>query len=145
LVGTSLLDINVLLASVDQDHVDHRRVHSWLEQQGSKSWATCPLTQAGFVRIISTPGFHPNRVSVAEALQMLADITKRPGHHFWPINIGLSEAVQPFEEKLFGHRQVTDAYLLGLAIGNKGRLVTLDRGVAALAGHEFAQHAILLT
>ena len=145
MVATSLLDINVLLASVDRDHVAYRKVHLWLDQLEGKPWATCPLTQAGFVRIISRPGFHPNPMSLSEALQMLADITRRPGHHFWSIDITFAEAVQPFEDRVIGHRQVTDAYLLGLAIRNKGRLVTLDRGIEALAGREFVQQVILLT
>ena len=140
----SLLDINVLLASVDQDHVAYRKVHSWLRESGNKPWATCALTQSGFVRIISTPSFHPNPVSVAEALQLLADITRRPGHRFWPMDITLAEAVQPLQDRLFGHRQVSDAYLLGLAIRNKGHLVTLDRGIPALAGHGFAGHVTVL-
>jgi uncharacterized protein len=144
LVATSLLDINVLLASVDQDHVAYRKVHSWLDQLDSKPWATCPLTQAGFVRIISRQGFHPNAMSVDEAFQMLADITLRPGHRFWPLDITLAEAVQPFQDRLVGHRQVTDAYLLGLAIRNKGHLITLDRGVSALAGNEFAKYVTVL-
>ena len=139
-----LLDVNILVASVDEGHVAYRKVHAWLNQQGNKPWATCPLTQAGFVRIISTPGFHPNRVTLAEALRMIADIARRPGHRFWPMDITLAEAVHPFHERLYGHRQVTDAYLLGLAIKNKGRLVTLDRGVEALAGSEFARYLTVL-
>ena len=75
---------------------------------------------------------------------MIADIARRPGHRFWPMDITLAEAVHPFHERLYGHRQVTDAYLLGLAIKNKGRLVTLDRGVEALAGSEFARYLTVL-
>lgn len=140
----SLLDVNVLIASVYEWHVARKQVYAWWQESSAKPWATCPLTQAGFVRIISTPSFHPKRVSVAEAFELLAELTRRPGHRFWPGDITLAEAVQPFEDKLFGHRQVTDAYLLGLAIRNKGRLVTLDRGMEALAGSEFAHHVLLL-
>lgn len=140
----SLLDVNVLIASVDEGHVAHKRVHAWLHESASEPWATCPLTQAGFVRIISKPGFHQHPVSVAEALALLGDITQRPGHRFWPIDISLAEAVQPLQERLYGHRQLTDAYLLGLAIKNKGRLVTLDKGIAALAGNEFAHQVMVL-
>jgi uncharacterized protein len=143
-VNASLFDVNVLLASVDQDHMAYRKVHSWLDEVGGKPWATCPLTQAGFVRIISTPSFHPKRVSVAEAFELLVELTQRPGHRFWPLDITLAEAVERFEGRLFGHRQVTDAYLLGLAVRNKGRLVTLDRGIEALAGSEFAHHVLVL-
>lgn len=145
MVATSLLDVNMLLASVDRDHVAYRKVHSWLDEMGGSPWATCPLTQAGFVRIVSNRGFHSYDATLAEAFQMLADICRQPGHRFWPLDITLAEAVQPFQEKLVGHRQVTDAYLLGLAIRHKGRLVTLDRGIAALAGDEFARYVTLLS
>lgn len=140
----SLFDVNVLIASADERHAAHKSVHLWLNETAGKPWATCPLTQAAFVRIISQPHFHERPVSVREACELLAAITQRPGHRFWPMDIDLVEAVAPIQEKLFGHRQITDAYLLGLAIQNKGRLVTLDRGIETLAGREFAQHLTVL-
>jgi len=75
---------------------------------------------------------------------MMDLLSQRPGHRFWPMDSTLTEAVQPFRERLFGHRQVTDAYLLGLAIKNKGRLVTLDRGIETLAGKDYRQHVTVL-
>lgn len=140
----SLFDVNVLIASTDEGHAAYKRVHAWLGETAGKPWATCPLTQAGFVRIISRPHFHERPISVREACELLAAIAQRPGHHFWPMDITLAEAVRPFEERLFGHRQITDVYLLGLAIRNKGRLVTLDRAIEAMAGREFAQHLTVL-
>ncbi len=140
----TLLDVNVLVASVYEWHVAHGLVHAWWKESEGKPWATCPLTQAGLVRIISNPGFPPDPVNVAEALQLLTDITHRPGHSFWPMDISFAEAVQPFRDRLFGHRQVTDAYLLGLAIRNKGKLATLDRAIRAMAGREFAQYVTVL-
>ncbi len=141
---TSLLDVNVLIASVYEWHVAHKTMYAWWQESAGKPWATCPLTEAGFVRIISNLNFHPHWVEVAEALKLLADITQRPSHRFWPMDISFAEAVQPFQERLVGHQQVTDAYLLGLAIKNKGRLVTLDRSIEAMAGREFAQHLTVL-
>jgi toxin-antitoxin system PIN domain toxin len=143
-VSASLLDVNVLIASVDEGHVAYKTVHAWLRESAERHWATCPLTQAGFVRIISNRRFHEQAVTVAEAFELLAAITQRPGHRFWPIDITLAEAVQPLQERLFGHRQVTDAYLLGLAIRNKGRVVTLDRGIETLAGESYRQHVTVL-
>ena len=143
-MSVALVDINVLIASVDEGHVFYRTVHGWFRQLGSKPWATCPLVQAGFVRIISNPYFHEQPVTLGEALDILAGITQRPGHRFWPMDIGLAEAVHPFQERLFGHKQVADAYLLGLAIRNKGTLVTLDRGIAALAGEGFGRYVTVL-
>lgn len=139
-----LLDVNVLIASIDEGHVAYRRVHTWLHELGNKLWATCPLTEAGFVRIISNPSFHPEKTRFVDALALLANIMLRAGHRFWPMDISFAEAVHPFEERIVGHRQVTDAYLLGLAIKNKGRLVTLDSGIEALAGSEFAQYLTVL-
>lgn len=129
---------------MDEEHVAYERVQSWLTSPTGRHWATCPLTQAGFVRIVSNPSFHPQPLSVSEAFKLLTAMTGRPGHHFWPMDITLSEAVQPFREGLVGHRQVTDAYLLGLAIKNKGRLITLDRGIDVLAGGSYRQHVTVL-
>jgi len=143
-VSASLLDVNVLLASVDRDHVAYRKIHSWLDQHGTKAWATCPLTQAGFVRILSNRGFHAHPVNVDEACDLLSALTSRPDHHFWSMDMTLGEAVRPFRERLFGHRQITDAYLLGLAIKNKGQLVTLDGGIEALAGSEWRRYVSVL-
>ena len=142
--GGSLLDVNVLIASVDEGHVAYKAVHAWLHDSAGRHWATCPLTQAGFVRIISNLQFHEHPVTLAQAFQLLTTITQRPGHRFWPMDITLAEAVQPFQERLFGHRQVTDAYLLGLAIKNKGRIVTLDRGIEVLAGEAYRRHVTVL-
>lgn len=83
-------------------------------------------------------------MSVFEGSELLRGLTQRPGHRFWPIDITFAEAVQPFQERVFGHRQITDAYLLGLAIKHKGRLVTIDRGIQALAGPEFAKYLMVL-
>ncbi|MGC2108680.1 MAG: TA system VapC family ribonuclease toxin [Candidatus Korobacteraceae bacterium] len=139
-----MLDVNVLLASSDEGHVAYNRIHAWLHESAGEPWATCPLTQAGFVRIISNPSFHPRPVNVTEGLELLSAITQRPGHRFWAMDISLMEAVQPFQERLFGHRQLSDAYLLGLAIKNKGRLVTLNRGIRELAGSAFADRVLVL-
>jgi uncharacterized protein len=143
-VSASLLDVNVLIASAYEWHVGHDRAHAWWRQSGGQPWATCALTQAGFVRVIANRQFHEQRVSVAQAFELLKAMMERPGHHFWPIDITLPEAVQPFQKSLVGHRQVTDAYLLGLAIKNKGRLITLDRGIEVLAGESCRQHVTVL-
>ncbi len=141
---TSLLDVNVLIASAYEWHVAHKQARAWWHRSAAKPWSTCALTQAGFVRIISNPGFPPHPVSLAEALQLLTELTQRPGHRFWTIDASLEETVRPFVDRLFGHRQVTDAYLLGLAIRNKGQLVTLDKGFLALAGREFQDYVLVL-
>jgi len=139
-----LLDVSVLIGSADEKHVAYRKVHDWFLGLDGKPWATCAVTEAGFVRIASNPRFFQPRIDVWEAIELLARLTGQPGHRFWPMDVSFGEAVQPFQERLFGHQQVTDAYLLGLAIKNKGRLVTLDSGIEALAGREFAAYVTLL-
>ncbi len=139
-----LLDVNVLIALVRETHIGHAKVKPWFDGTGRKHWATCPVTESGFVRVASNRQLSIHPVDVSEALDMLTIMVRAPGHHFWPADIAFPEAVEPFKERLVGHRQVTDAYLLGLAIKNKGRLVTLDRGIEALAGSEFAQYVTML-
>ncbi len=142
-MSASLLDVNVLIALAYEWHVNHSLVQGWFRQSAA-AWATCPVTESGFVRIACNPGAIRQSVKTVEALRMLSTITVSPGYRFWPADISFAEAVQPFQERLVGHLQVTDAYLLGLAIKNKGRLVTLDSGIEALAGREFAQYVTLL-
>jgi predicted nucleic acid-binding protein len=108
------------------------------------NWATCPLTEASFLRIVSNPKFTDPAFDISEAMEMLRIVTALPGHRFWDMDVGFVEAVEPFIERLFGHQQVTDAYLLGMAMKKKGRLVTLDRAIKVLAGSEFRDHALLL-
>ena len=143
-MSAALLDVNVLVASVDEEHVAYRRVHAWLREAAGKTWATCALTQSGFVRIVSNPAFHRHAVRVTEALDMLRGITGRPGHRFWTMDVPFTDGLQPFQERLVGHQQITDAYLLGLAIKNRGHLVTLDRGIEALAGSKLAHYITVL-
>ncbi len=143
-MSPSLLDVDVLIALVREDHVAHRTVRRWFQRIGAKHWVTCPLTQASFVRIISNPKFSQPSLDVAEALEMLDIVTKLPGHRFWPMDIAFPDAVAPFAERLFGHQQVSDAYLLGMAIKKSGKLVTLDRAIHALAGSEFRDHVLVL-
>jgi toxin-antitoxin system PIN domain toxin len=127
-----LLDVNVLIALFWPDHESHERVLRWFVRNAIRGWATCPLTQAAFVRISSNPAFSAHAVSPPEALRLLRTNLKHPGHRFWRDEIGFGEAVDRFEERLVGHRQITDAYLLGLALFNKGKLVTLDESVMTL-------------
>jgi toxin-antitoxin system PIN domain toxin len=144
MVAPVLLDVNVLIALADEKHVAYSRVHNWFLGLAGRPWATCALTVAGFVRIASNPRFSQPRLETWEAIELLTRLTGWPGHRFWTIDITLGDAVQPFHERLVGHRQVTDAYLLGLVIKNNGHLVTLDRGFEALAGAEFGRYVTVL-
>lgn len=119
----SLLDVNVLLALFDEDHVHHDRARDWLVAHASDGWASCPLTENGFVRILSQPAY-PGSVSVATALGMLAGARRDPSHEFWPADLSLVDQVEA--SLVHGHRQVTDLYLTALAASRGGRFVTFD-------------------
>jgi uncharacterized protein len=139
-----LLDTNVLIALADESHTAHGKVRRWFRTTAELRWATCPLTEAGFVRVVCNPRYQEPAVDPDDARAMLGALTALPGHQFWPIDFGFEEAVAPFAERFFGHLQVTDVYLLALAIGKRGKLVTLDRGLTFLAGDEFAQSVVRL-
>lgn len=127
-----LLDVNVLIALFWPSHESHQTVVRWFARNSSKGWATCPFTQAAFVRISSNPAFSPLAVSPRDALNLLRANLSHPSHHFWRDEIGLNEAIRQFEPRLVGHQQIADAYLLGLALHRKGTLATLDRSTRAL-------------
>jgi toxin-antitoxin system PIN domain toxin len=126
-----LLDVNVLVAMAWPRHTAHAAVQAWLGREGHKGWASCPFTQAGFVRIISNPAFSRDALSPQQALALLRVNLEHPTHHFWPAALSVNDALARVA-KLVGHQQISDAYLLGLAIHNKARLATLDRSVASL-------------
>ncbi|PYT78526.1 MAG: VapC toxin family PIN domain ribonuclease [Acidobacteria bacterium] len=127
-----LLDVNVLIAVAWPAHLAHQRVQKWIARYATDGWATCPFTETAFVRILSNPVFSPNALTPVDALSLLRANLGHPAHRFWADDISFPRAVEPFAERLFGHQQVSDAYLLGLAIHRKGRLATLDRGVLTL-------------
>jgi uncharacterized protein len=130
--GEFLLDANVLIALAWPAHQDHARVQRWFTGHSRDRWATCPFTQAAFVRIISNPAFSPDALTPADALALLQEITAHPSHRFWGTEIDLAGAVARLGGRLEGHRQVTDAYLLGLVIYKNGRLATMDQALITL-------------
>jgi len=127
-----LLDVNVLIALMWPTHEGHKQVRPWFHRNSGEGWATCPFTQAAFVRIVSNPAFFPDAVDPQEAVNILEVNLKDPRHRFWTDDVSFLKAVQPFSKRLVGHKQVTDAYLLGLALHKKGKLVSLDRGILEL-------------
>jgi hypothetical protein len=96
----------------------------------------CPITQTAFVRILSNPTFSPNVLTPRNALHLLENNLKHPKHEYWSDDVTLCEAVAKMDSRLTGHQQITDAYLLGLAIHKKGRLATLDRSIRGLLASE---------
>jgi len=131
-VNCCLLDVNVLIALLWPPHEAHIRTQRWFARNADQGWATCAMTQAGFVRIVSNPAFSRRVVSPRDALDVLGGSLQHPAHHFWTEDIGVTEALAHFSRRLLGHHQITDAYLLGLAIQKKGRLATLDASLSSL-------------
>lgn len=127
-----LLDVNVLIALAWPLHVHHVAAHNWFENVGQKSWATCPLTQLAFVRISSNAKIVSAAVSPRAATKALREIIALPGHVFWPDDLPVNDLASFSSNALVGHRQVTDAYLIELVKRHKGKLATLDAGLADL-------------
>jgi hypothetical protein len=127
-----LLDTNLLIALLWPSHERHDLALKWFVRRRAKGWATCPITQAGFVRIVSNPAFSRDAVQPREAVQVLSANTAAKDHAFWTDELTIAEGVAFAGVRLMGHQQVTDAYLLGLAIRRGGVLVTLDQSIATL-------------
>jgi toxin-antitoxin system PIN domain toxin len=133
-VRRALLDINVLLALLDSDHVDHDRAHDWLDGEIPSGWASCAITENGFVRILSQPRY-PSPISPSEAIELLTRACDSDHHAFWSCDVSVLDAQLVERSRLHGARQVTDAYLLALAVANQGRFVSFDRSVALTSVH----------
>lgn len=139
----SLLDVNVLLALLDADHVNHAAAWAWFDGTASQGWASCAITENGFIRVISQPRY-PSPVAAVQAVQLLADARAGGDHAFWPCDVSALDASTLDARRVHGPRQLTDAYLLALAAAHGGRFVSFDRRIspAAVPG---ATEANLLT
>ncbi len=128
-MSVALLDVNVLVALFDPAHRNHEEAHQWFSRNRRRGWATCPLTMNGCVRVLSNPAYPTVEATPAEVVARLRELCATPDHHFW------SDSVCLKDEELFrpiaitGHHQVTDVYLLGLAVRLHGKLVTFDRSI----------------
>jgi uncharacterized protein len=140
-----LLDTNLLIALLWPSHERHDLAVKWFTRHRAKGWATCPITQAGFVRIVSNPAFSRDAVQPREAIQVLSANTAAKDHAFWADALPVAEAVAFTGARLMGHQQVTDAYLLGLAIRRGGILATLDQRIMTLTEPKSAERKALET
>lgn len=121
-----LPDVNVLLALIDTNHAFHEQAQAWMSEAGS--WASCAITQNGFVRILSQPGY-PSPRTPTTAIALLASPIERTDHEFWPCDITLADRSLIDATQLLGPSQLTDVYLLALAVAHGGRLVTFDGSI----------------
>jgi toxin-antitoxin system PIN domain toxin len=125
----ALLDVNVLIALFNEHHIHHEAAHDWFADHQDAPWATCPLTENAFLRILSDPSQRATRLPMPTLADHLGRFCRGERHEFWP------DAVSMYDESLFdisllhGHRQLTDVYLLGLAVTRGGRLVTFDHSI----------------
>lgn len=141
---TFLLDVNVLVALIDPAHVGHDAAHRWFEDQGRDAWATCPLTENGVVRIVGHPKYPNTPGSPAAVAAIVAQLRALPGHEFWPDDISLVGTGHVDPTQILTSGQVTDSYLLALAVAHAGHLATFDRrlSVKAVRGGKASLHLI---
>lgn len=140
---TWLLDVNVLLALLDPVHPHHGAAHDWFAQAGA-SWASCAITQNGALRIMANPRYGNAVASVAAATDLLSGLCGLSGHIYWPGGLSLLDSPLIDRSRLLASEQVTDTYLLALAVQHGGRLATFDKRLitAAVRGGEAAKFVI---
>lgn len=140
----ALLDVNVLIALLDADHSLHERAFEWFGVHARGGWASCPISQNGCLRIMSHPGY-PNPLPVAAVMERLAAATRGSYHQFWPDDVSLLDPLIADPARIHGPRQLTDLFLLALAIHHGGRFVTFDTAVSlnAIKGAE-KKHLVIL-
>ena len=125
----ALLDVNVLVALFDPDHVHHDLAHDWFADHRRHGWATCAMTESGFVRVISNPTYRPGAIRPAAAVDQLRKFCASGHHHYWGAAPSLRDAAVFALGAARGHAQVTDVCLLGLTRTMKGTLATFDRAI----------------
>jgi toxin-antitoxin system PIN domain toxin len=131
---TWLLDVNVLLALLDPVHSHHAAAHAWYADTCT-SWASCNITQNGAVRIMAHPRYGNPVASAAVAVELVAELCRQPAHTYWPADLSLLDSSLIAREHLLSAGQVTDTYLLALAVQHGGRLATFDRRLVTRGVH----------
>jgi uncharacterized protein len=139
-----LLDVNVLIALIDDRHIHNDLAHRWFGSVGRKAFATCPFTQNALLRILSGPGYSNSFGTPAVISEMLTVLCALPGHDFWEDDISLLDSPEIERSRLLHSSQVSDTYLLALASTHGGQLATFDRRlvVSAVCNGGAALHVI---
>lgn len=141
----ALLDVNVLIALFDSNHAFHEQAHDWWEDHATSGWASCPLTENGAVRVMTSAGYSQRaRFSPSEMTERLQTFVAHSDHVFWPDDLSLRDTDRFLMDKVHGARQVTDTYLLALAVKRRGRLVTFDRGVLTVTVRGAQRHHLVV-
>lgn len=139
----ALLDVNFLVALAWPNHVQHEDAFRWFREHQSLGWATCPVTQIGFVRVSSNRAIIPEARNPREAIALLRRIVARPEHRFWEDDVAIAGAEEIESTRLLAYRQVTDAHLLALAIRRGGRLATFDGGIRELVPARYSADEVV--
>jgi toxin-antitoxin system PIN domain toxin len=139
----ALLDVNVLIALLDSDHTLHGAAMSWFAKHAREGWASCPITQNGCVRIMSNPNY-PNALPVQAVMKRLADACEQDVHEFWSDEVSLLDPNVVDSTRIHGPRQLTDIYLLALAVEHEGRFVTFDAGIPLAAARKATKHNLVV-
>ena len=137
---TVLLDVNVLIALAWPNHVHHAAARAWFEDRREDGWATCLLTEAGFVRVSCNPAVVQHSVTPLDAIMVLNRLTRLGSHDFWPLDESILHLPDSIGARLQGYRQVTDAVLLAAAMQRDGELATFDRGIERLVSEVERSH-----
>jgi toxin-antitoxin system PIN domain toxin len=144
-VSIALLDVNALLALLWENHAFHARMAQWFSSNENRGWATCPITEQGFVRIVSNAAYMNPAPGIRSALDLLQKTTESSrNHQFWSDDLPLSALSASIRRRLLGPKQITDAYLLALAFHHKANLVTFDRRMETLAPEGSAEREALV-
>jgi toxin-antitoxin system PIN domain toxin len=132
-VAIALLDVNVLVALFRETHVHHEIAHDWFADHGHAGWASCPLTENGMLRILSRPSPVEPFVPLPDLVGLFKRFCENSSHQFWADDIAFSDPRLFQVSSICGHQQLTDVYLLGLAVRHSGKFVTLDAAVPLAA------------
>lgn len=128
----ALLDVNVLIALLDASHVSHASATHWFAEHVHLGWASCPITQNGCLRVMASAGY-PNTQPMTAVAERLRDATAHASHEFWPDDASALDANSVDMTRVHGPRQLTDVYLLALAVKRGGRFVTFDQSIPRTA------------
>lgn len=140
---TWLLDANALIALGWQAHEHHGHMVDWFKGHAADGWATTVLTQSAFVRIVSQPAFSGRVIGVAQVAELLLRNTAHPRHRLLAMDFGFEQVLGCCTGGLYGHRQISDAYLLTAACRHGARLVTFDAGLTRLLATEPERERLL--
>jgi hypothetical protein len=121
----SLLDVNVLVALLDPDHVHHSKAIDWLKANGHEGWSSCVITINGCARVMSHASY-PNPLPIPQVLGRLKQASASSSHQALSCALSLLDESRFSADKVLSANQITDIYLLGLAVHHGHRLVTLD-------------------